>query len=80
MKGKRVWAITTSGNREMTQPMFDSLELSAEFLAMQWQAPLWGLGGPPGAVEQDATAIAAAATYFDSADDAATAALPTPLK
>ncbi len=64
MRGKRVWAITTSGDRAKTQPMFDSLKLCAEFLAMQWQPPLWGLGGAPGAVEKDADAIAAAATYF----------------
>ena len=68
MKGKRVWVITTSGNRAMTQPMFDSLKLSAEFLSMQWQGALWGLGGPPGAVEQDTAAIAAAANYFGAAD------------
>ena len=70
MKGKRVWAITTSGNREKTQPMFDSLKLCAEFLAMAWQPPLWGQGGAPGAIEKDATAIAAAATYFGAPDDA----------
>ena len=70
MKGKRVWAITTSGSREKTQPMFDSLKLCAEFLAMDWQPPLWGQGGAPGAVEKDATAIAAAATYFGALDDA----------
>ena len=70
MKGKRVWAITTSGDREKTQPMFDSLKLCAEFLAMAWQPPLWGQGGAPGAIEKDATAIAAAATYFGAPDDA----------
>ena len=64
MQGKRVWAITTSGDREKTQPMFDSLKLCAEFLAMHWQPPLWGQGGAPGAIEQDAAAIAAAANYF----------------
>ena len=64
MKGKRVWAITTSGDRARTQPMFDSLKLCAEFLAMDWQPPLWGQGGAPGAIEKDAAAIAAAANYF----------------
>ena len=64
MRGKRVWAITTSGNRDKTQPMFDSLALCAEFLAMQWQPPLWGLGDAPGAVQKDDAAVAAAATHF----------------
>ena len=69
MQGKRVWAITTSGSREKTQPMFDSLKLCAEFLAMRWQAPLWGQGGAPGAVEKDAVAVAAAANYFGASDN-----------
>jgi NAD(P)H-dependent FMN reductase len=69
MQGKRVWAITTSGNRAKTQPMFDSLRLCAEFLSMCWQAPLWGLGGAPGAVEKDSAAIAAAASYFGAPDE-----------
>ncbi|MEO5689393.1 MAG: NAD(P)H-dependent oxidoreductase [Burkholderiaceae bacterium] len=68
MSAKRVWTITTSGSREKTQPMFDSLKLCAQFLAMQWQAPLWGQGGAPGAVEKDVAAIAAAASYFGAQD------------
>ena len=68
MQGKRAWAVTTSGNREKTQPMFDSLRLCAEFLAMPWQGALWGTGGAPGAIENDATAIDAATKFF--ADDA----------
>ena len=70
MRDKRVWAITTSGDREKTQPMFDSLKLCAEFLSMRWQAPLWGQGGAPGAVQNDAAAIAAAANYFGASDSA----------
>ena len=64
MQGKRAWAVTTSGNRAKTQPMFDSLALCAEFLAMPWQGALWGAGGAPGAIEHDAAAIAAASTFF----------------
>ena len=66
MQGKRAWAITTSGNRAKTQPMFDSLKLCAEFLAMHWQAALWGSGGAPGAVEKDDAAIEAATSFFSS--------------
>jgi NAD(P)H-dependent FMN reductase len=64
MAGRRMWAITTSGNREKTQPMLDSLRLCAEFMAMQWQGVLWGTGGAPGAVEKDGAAIEAAARFF----------------
>lgn len=66
MAAKRAWAITTSGNREKTQPMFDSLRLCAEFLEMSWQDALWGAGGAPSAIEKDAAAIAAATTFFSA--------------
>ena len=64
MAGKRLWVISTSGNRERAQPMFDSYRLCAEFLAMQAMPPLWGKGGAPKAVLDDGEALAAAASYF----------------
>ncbi|HEX7688418.1 MAG TPA: NAD(P)H-dependent oxidoreductase [Burkholderiaceae bacterium] len=64
MQGKRAWAVTTSGSREKTQPMFDSLKLCAEFMAMDWRGALWGAGGAPGAIEKDAAALAAAGDFF----------------
>ena len=69
MADKRLWAITTSGNRDKTQPMLDSLKLCAEFMAMRWQGALWGTGGAPGAIENDATAIAAAARFLSSEEN-----------
>ena len=67
MADKRMWVITTSGNRDKTQPMLDSLKLCAEFMAMRWQGALWGAGGAPGAVEKDAAAIAAAGRFLADA-------------
>lgn len=64
MAGKRLWIISTSGNREKAQAMFDSYRLCAEFLALQYQAPLWGKGGAPGAILEDATALEAARHFF----------------
>ncbi len=64
MAGKRLWVIATSGNREKAQPMFDSYRYCAEFLGMQWQAPLWGRGGAPDAVLADGEAMAAAASFL----------------
>ncbi len=64
MAGKRLWVISTSGNRERAQPMFDSYRLCAEFLGMQFMPPLWGKGGAPEAVLADGEAMAAAAGYF----------------
>ena len=67
MAGKRLWVISTSGNRERAQPMFDSYRLCAEFLGMQAMPPLWGKGGAPDAIEADGEAWAAAQGYFAQA-------------
>jgi len=64
MAAKRMWVISTSGNRTKTQPMFDSLALCAEFLGMGFGGTLWGQGGAPGAVETDAQARDAASRFF----------------
>jgi multimeric flavodoxin WrbA len=66
MAGKRLWVVATSGGRASAQPMFDSYALCARFLAMHWMDALWGQGGPPDAVRQDAEAWAAAAGYFSA--------------
>lgn len=64
MAGKRLWFITTSGDRAKAQPSIDSARLCAEFMAMDWRGPLWGKGGPPDTVQQDAAAWAQARGYF----------------
>lgn len=64
MAGKSLWAITTSGDRERSQPMWDSFRYSADFLSMRWRGVLWGKGGAPGSVASDAQAVAAAAAFF----------------
>lgn len=64
MAGKPLWLVTTSGDRAKSQPAIDSVALCAEFMAMPFAGALWGKGGPPGAVEQDAQALAAADTFL----------------
>ncbi|MCE1182545.1 MAG: NAD(P)H-dependent oxidoreductase [Rhodocyclales bacterium] len=64
MSRKRLWVISTSGNRERAQPMFDSYRLCAEFLGMQAMPPLWGRGGAPEAVLTDGEALTAAKSLF----------------
>ncbi|QPF71713.1 NAD(P)H-dependent oxidoreductase [Roseateles sp. DAIF2] len=64
MAGKRFWLVTTSGDRAKAQPTIDSARLSAEFMAMDWREPLWGKGGPPDTVQQDASAWAQAPGHF----------------
>lgn len=64
MAKKTLRLITTSGDRVKAQPMFDSTELCAKFLSMNWGGVLWGKGGPPKAVEADAVAIESAKGFL----------------
>lgn len=64
MASKRLWVITTSGDRAKAQPMMDSYRLCAEFLGMQWMGVLWGKGGAPGTVLADTDALQVADGFF----------------
>ena len=64
MGTKTLSLITTSGDRAKAQPMIDSVALCAQFLSMTWGGALWGKGGPPGAVQADAQAIADAHKFL----------------
>ena len=61
---KALRLIATGGDRAKAQPMIDSVELCAKFLSMPWGGALWGKGGPPGAVQADAQAVAQAAHFL----------------
>jgi multimeric flavodoxin WrbA len=67
MAKKRMHLVTTSGDRAKAQPMIDSAQLCAGFLSMPFAGALWGKGGPPGTVQSDAAALAAADGFFRSA-------------
>lgn len=64
MAGKTLRLVTTSGDRAKAQPMVDSVKLCAQFLAMQWGGELWGKGGPPDAVRNDADAVGRSAGFL----------------
>ena len=64
MAGKPLWLVTTSGDRAKAQPAIDSVRLCAEFMGMPFAGALWGRGGAPGAIEQDAEALQAADTFL----------------
>lgn len=64
MATKTLRLVTTSGDRAKAQPMIDSVKLCAQFLAMRWGGELWGKGGPPGAIEADAQAVAQARSFL----------------
>lgn len=67
MGHKRLWLVTTNGDRAKAQPLIDATELCARFLAMPLAGVLWGKGGPPQAVQSDGAALAAAAHFFGAA-------------
>jgi hypothetical protein len=66
MAQKRLWVISTSGDRAKAQPLIDSYRLCAEFLGMQWKGALWGKGGAPDAVLSDLEALRAADGFFNN--------------
>ncbi len=67
MAQKRLWLVTTSGDRTKAQPMIDSTALCASFLGMPLAGVLWGKGGVPDAVQSDTSALHAADVLFHTA-------------
>jgi NAD(P)H-dependent FMN reductase len=64
MSSKRLWLVTTNGDRAKAQPMIDSTQMCAKFLDMPPAGVLWGKGGPPDAAKGDADAVEKAKTFF----------------
>lgn len=64
MSAKRLWLITTNGDRAKAQPMIDSTAMCAKFLDMPLAGVLWGKGGPPDAAKGDADAVEKASSFF----------------
>ncbi|MBT9550389.1 MAG: NAD(P)H-dependent oxidoreductase [Hydrogenophaga sp.] len=64
MSQKRLWLITTNGDRAKAQPMIDSTAMCAKFLEMPLAGVLWGKGGAAEAVKADEGAAENALTFF----------------
>jgi NAD(P)H-dependent FMN reductase len=68
MAGKRFWAITVCSNEPGddtgTEPLIDTLRLSAKYLGMHWMGALIGHGNRPGEVMGDTAAVERARTWF----------------
>lgn len=67
MKGRRLHAILVDSDDEAAGsalPLVDSLRRTADYMEMAWPGALVGHANRPGEIENDAAAIAAAATYF----------------
>jgi multimeric flavodoxin WrbA len=69
MRGKTLWGVSVlSETAREAQPLIGSLELCAEYLAMNWGGVLLGNGSRPGDVLLDADAMSAAQSFFAGAD------------
>jgi multimeric flavodoxin WrbA len=65
MQGKTLWVISTSsGDLEEAEPMFRSLELSADYMEMKWGGVLWGNGSKPNDILSDKVALEKAKHFF----------------
>lgn len=64
MSAKTMHLVSTGGDRAKAQPMIDSTQMCAGFLSMRFAGTLWGKGGPPGAIDGDAAALAEAQRFF----------------
>lgn len=64
MSAKRLWLITTNGDRTKAQPLIDSTALCAKFLDMPMAGVLWGKGGGPDVVKGDSDALAISGNFF----------------
>ncbi|WP_243420468.1 flavodoxin family protein [Micromonospora globispora] len=67
MRGRTLWAVSAISDEESAKadPLVASLRLSAEYLGMRWGGSLLGYANRPGDVLRDATALRAAATFFN---------------
>ncbi|MEO7096781.1 MAG: NAD(P)H-dependent oxidoreductase [Polyangiales bacterium] len=67
LKGRTMHAVVVDSDDEKegsSLPLIDSLRRTAVYMGMTWNGALTGHGNRPGEVEADATALAAAQTYW----------------
>ena len=70
MAGRSLWSIVVDADDEASgtaAPVIDALRRTADYLDMQWRGALLGHANRPGDIDADATALAAATSYFQSA-------------
>ncbi|MFG2183362.1 flavodoxin family protein [Streptomyces abikoensis] len=66
MRGSTLWAVAASSNEDRTiaEPLLGTLRASAAYMGMRWGGGLLGSGTRPGAVREDAGAVAEAKGFF----------------
>jgi NAD(P)H-dependent FMN reductase len=65
MQGKTLWSIiVSSGNRCETQPLVDTLALTAQYMQMDWAGILHGTGSRPNDIQLDTLALQEAKAFF----------------
>ena len=67
MRGKSLWGIiVSSGSRNETQPLEDTLALTAKYMQMDWAGILYGTGSRPNDIQLDVLALQEAKEFFAS--------------
>ncbi|CAM3442201.1 NAD(P)H-dependent oxidoreductase [Kibdelosporangium persicum] len=66
MREKTLWGVSTAEERDKSDSLVGTLYKSAEYLKMRWGGVLLGHGHHPGEVLEDASAMAAAESFFQS--------------
>lgn len=67
MGGKTLWAISVYSDEDsaLADPLFKTLHLTADYMAMRWGGKLLGQGNRPGDVLSDTKALDSADTLFN---------------
>jgi NAD(P)H-dependent FMN reductase len=67
MQGKRLWSIiVTSGPRNDALPLEAMLQLTANYMKMEWGGMLLGTGSRPNDIQHDVKALKEATSFFTS--------------
>jgi len=67
LAGRTLWSVVVDSDDEKqgsADPVVDALRRTADYMDMTWGGALRGLANRPGEIENDAAALAAAATFF----------------
>lgn len=66
MRGKTMWAVTSvsDSDLETTNPLRDTLRLSADYLSMHWGGFLYTISNRPGDIKEDSEALVRAKRFF----------------
>lgn len=67
MAGKTMWLVSAAsgGDPSLVRPLLGTLQLTAQYMRMNWGGSLFGLGNSPAEVLHDGNALDQAAAFFN---------------